>query len=214
MKESTNREKVLKKIRDAIIDKSDNPYQNIDFESSVYSTSADSLDIIFAEAFNESNGSFIYCADEKEFLNNFHYLATQKNWQNIFCFDDDLTELLELSRINFSSDYQYFNQQKVGVTTCEFLIARTGSIMVSSKQMSGRKLNFYPEKHIVIAYTSQLVADLRNALKEIRIKYTQMPSMISIITGPSSNVDIEYSKYSGSFGPKELYLFLIDNQSF
>lgn len=214
MKESTNREKVLKKIRDAIIDKSDNPYQNIDFESSVFNSNTDSLDIIFAEAFNESKGSFIYCADEKEFLNNFHYLATQKKWENIFCIDEDLIELLELSRIKFSSDIQFFNQQKIGVTKCEYLIARTGSIMVSSKQMSGRKMNFYPEKHIVVAYTSQLVSDIKNALKDIRFKYPLLPSMISIITGPSNNFDIESTKIIGSFGPKELYLFLIDDQSF
>jgi L-lactate dehydrogenase complex protein LldG len=211
MKDSTNREKVLKKIRDAIIDKSDNPFQNIDFESSVYYEINDSLDITFAEAFNEANGNFVYCSDEKEFLNNYFYIASSKKWENIFCVDDDLIELLELSKIKFSSDENNFLLQKIGITRCEFLIARSGSIMVSSKQMSGRKMNFYPDTHIVIAYTSQLVDDMKQALKQIRLKYPTLPSMISIICGPSRNIEIENTTIIGSHGPKEVYVFLIDN---
>jgi L-lactate dehydrogenase complex protein LldG len=211
MKDSTNREKVLKKIRDAIIDKSDNPFQNIDFESSVYKEIDDSLDITFAEAFNEANGNFVYCSDEKEFLNNYNYIAASKKWDNIFCIDDDLIELLNLSKIKFSSDENNFFQQKIGITRCEFLIARSGSIMVSSKQMSGRRMNFYPDIHIVIAYTSQLVDDMKQALKQIRVKYSSLPSMISIICGPSRNMEIENSNIIGSHGPKEVFVFLIDN---
>jgi len=211
MKESTNREKVLKNIRDAIIDKSENPFQNVDFETSVFHELNDSLDICFAEAFNEAYGSFIYCADEREFLNNFNYLALQKKWDKIFCIDDDLSELLSLTKIRFSSDMHSFNDQKVGITKCEYLIAKNGSIMVSSKQMSGRRMNFYPDLHIVVAYTSQLVADLKHALKLIRTKYAVLPSMISIITGPSRNLDIEYTPIIGSHGPKEVFVFLIDD---
>lgn len=211
MKESTNREKVLKKIRDAIIDKSDNPFQNIDFESSVYKKIEDSLDIVFAESFNDANGSFIYCIDEREFLNNFIYIANQRKWENLFCLDEDLQELLQLTRLKFLSDYDNFLHQKVGITNCEYLIARTGSIMVSSKQLAGRKINFYPDVYVIVAYTSQLVEDIKHALKQIRVKYPQLPSMISIITGPSKNVDIEYTPIIGSFGPKEVFVFLIDD---
>lgn len=211
MKESTNREKVLKNIRDAIIDKSDNPFQNIDFESSVFHENSDTLDITFAEAFNEVYGSFVYCTDEREFLNNFNFIASDKKWNNIYCIDDDLIDLLQLSKIKFSTDNAGFLQHKVGITKCEYLIARSGSIMVSSRQMSGRKMNFYADTHVVVAYTSQLVDDLKHALKLIRTKYPSLPSMISIICGPSKNMDIENTLIIGSHGPKEVFLFLIDD---
>ena len=40
------------------------------------------------------------------------------------------------------------------------------------------------------------------------------PSMISLITGPSRTADIEKTLVMGAHGPKELYVFLIeDNES-
>ena len=100
-----------------------------------------------------------------------------------------------------------------GITYCEYLIARLGSIMVSSKQTSGRRLNVFPENHIVIARSSQIVADLKDALKNIKEKYVgNLPSMISVITGPSRTADIEKTLVMGAHGPRELYVFLIDEE--
>ena len=48
----------------------------------------------------------------------------------------------------------------VSITTCEALIARTGSILMSSAQESGRTVSVYAPVHICIAYTSQLVYDI------------------------------------------------------
>ena len=211
MKESTTKEQVLKQIRDALIDKSDNPFPDIDFESSVYNEITESLDITFAEAFNEVSGNFVYCADESDFILNFDQIAINRKWNNIFCIDTDLLTILKNSKLSVSSAENDFLQQKVGITKCEFLIARLGSIMVSSKQMSGRRMNVYPEVHVIIAYASQLVEDLKHALKLIRNKYDTMPSMISLITGPSRTADIEKTLVMGAHGPKEIYVFLIDD---
>ena len=83
--------------------------------------------------------------------------------------------------------------------------------MVSSKQPSGRRLNVFPESHIVIAYSSQLVPDIKDALKKMQEKYhNNLPSLITVITGPSRTADIEKTLVMGAHGPKQLYLFLID----
>ena len=112
----------------------------------------------------------------------------------------------------YSSDESQFNNLRVGITGCEYLVARLGSIVVSSGQMSGRKLNVYPEIHIVIAYRSQLVPDIKHAMKALKQKYeSNLPSMISFITGPSRTADIEKTLVMGAHGPKDLYLFFIDN---
>ena len=211
MKESTTKEKVLKQIRDALINKSDNPFQDIDFESSVYNEITESLDITFAEAFNAVSGNFVYCTDENNFVSNFNHIALNNKWSNMFCIDTDLLAILKNTKLLISSVESDFLNQKVGITKCEFLIARLGSIMVSSKQMSGRRMNVYPEIHVIVAYASQLVEDLKQALKHIRLKYDTMPSMISIITGPSRTTDIEKTLVTGAHGPKELFVFLIDD---
>ena len=84
--------------------------------------------------------------------------------------------------------------------------------MVSSKQESGRRLNVFPEVHAVIAYTWQLVPDLKQALAAIKEKYSQaLPSLISVITGPSRTADIEKTLVQGAHGPKEIFVFLIDD---
>jgi L-lactate dehydrogenase complex protein LldG len=64
----------------------------------------------------------------------------------------------------------------------------------------------------VIAYTSQLVLDLKDGFKLLKEKYPEnMPSMVSNITGPSRTADIEKTLVLGAHGPKELYVFLLEN---
>ncbi len=64
--------------------------------------------------------------------------------------------------------------------------------MVSNHDAAGRRLSIYPHHHIVIARTGQLVPDLKDAFALMKSKYgTQLPSMISTITGPSRTADIE-----------------------
>jgi len=84
--------------------------------------------------------------------------------------------------------------------------------MVSSKQTAGRRLNVFPEIHIVIAYPDQFVPDLSDALKAIQLKYEgDLPSLISVITGPSRTADIEKTLIMGAHGPKNLFVFLVED---
>jgi L-lactate dehydrogenase complex protein LldG len=86
--------------------------------------------------------------------------------------------------------------------------------MVSSHQSPGRKINVYPDVHLVLGYTSQLVPGMKHALAALRKKYNHnYPSMISFITGPSRTADIEKTLVLGAHGPRELYVFLIDDQN-
>ena len=85
--------------------------------------------------------------------------------------------------------------------------------MVSSMQECGRRMFVYPPVHIVVAHASQLVPDLKHALNEIKLKYSnKMPSMISVITGPSRTADIEKTLVMGAHGPKSVYVFFIDDK--
>ena len=71
----------------------------------------------------------------------------------------------------------------------------------------------FPESHIVIANVSQVVPELRDALSGIKKKYAgNFPSQITTITGPSRTADIEKTLVMGAHGPKELYVFMVDDQ--
>jgi L-lactate dehydrogenase complex protein LldG len=209
MEESTSREKVLKKVRHALIYKTDNPFPQVDFDSPVYKPMTDTSDVNFAQEFTKVGGVFIYCEDEAEAVSTLAALNSECNWHNVYCAEPEFQYMLTQAGVPFESDEDSLQQLNVGITSCEFVIARLGSIMVSSK--NSRRLNVYPETHVVIAYVNQLVDDLKDAFAAIQAKYAgKLPSMISVITGPSRTADIEKTLVMGAHGPKELFLILVE----
>jgi len=212
MEESTSREKILKRVRDALIEKTEAPYPIIDQESSVYKELTGPLDVAFAEEFIRIAGKFVYCESEDEFIGNLKSFILEKDWGVLFCQDPELHRMLKAGGIPFEFHSDAMLEARIGITRCEFLVARLGSVVVSSRLSPGRKITVYPEIHLVLAYTSQLVPDLKQALAGIRKKYRDdFPSMISLISGPSRTADIEKTLVMGAHGPKELYVFLIDD---
>lgn len=209
---TTSREKVLKKIRSALIQKSPREMSDVDKESEIFVSSEEPLEIQFAQNFSALNGKFVFCENEKEFIENFDFIAKDHDWKNIFCLEPAIKDLLKKGNIQFSDKESDFAATDIGLTFCECVVARTGSIVITSKQASGRRLPAYANYHIVVAYTSQLVYNIKDALKFIRDKYgNQLPSMISTITGPSRTSDIEKTLVQGAHGPKEIFVFLIDD---
>jgi L-lactate dehydrogenase complex protein LldG len=209
---TTSKEKILKKIRKALIHKSQQEIGDVNTESEIFAASEESLEIQFAQHFVNVNGKFVFCENENEFLINFASIAKDNNWKNLFCLEPAIKELLKKANIPYSDQEDQFMDANIGLTFCECLIARTGSILISSKQASGRRLPIYSNYHIIVAYTSQLLLHVKDALKYIREKYNQqLPSMISTITGPSRTADIEKTLVQGAHGPKEIFVFLIDD---
>jgi L-lactate dehydrogenase complex protein LldG len=213
MKETTSREKILKKIRNALISKAENPYPSLDTESSVYHPIEDSLDITFAQEFTKVAGQFIYCENNEELKEILISLINENKWNNIACLDKNIGNILNDAGIEFSNKESSFTEMDLGITNCEFLIARLGSIMVSSKQTSGRRMHVFPPSHIIFADTSQIVPDIKHALQAMKEKYkNNLPSLITVITGPSRTADIEKTLVMGAHGPKNLFVFLLDKQ--
>jgi L-lactate dehydrogenase complex protein LldG len=99
----------------------------------------------------------------------------------------------------------------VSITGCDALVARTGSIVLSSAQQQGRTASVYAPVHICIAYTSQLVADVDNALSLLQVNHPKgLPSLISFAGGPSRTADIEKTLVTGVHGPREVFCYLIE----
>jgi L-lactate dehydrogenase complex protein LldG len=85
---------------------------------------------------------------------------------------------------------------------------------MSAAQQSGRTVSVYAPIHICIAYTNQLVYDIKDALQLLKDKYAgNIPSLITFASGPSRTADIEKTLVTGVHGPKEVYLFLVDSAS-
>ena len=207
---TTSREKLLKKIRKALLERRDNPYPNLE-EQPLYPVEEEIPEVVFAEAFSAVAGQFVFCEDEVQFIESLLTLAEERNWRKIYCWEPPLQDILKTYEYPFFETDKDFELAEVGLSLCEALIARNGSIMVSNGNAAGRRLGIYPNVHIVLAYTSQLVMDLKDGFKLLKNKYgNTLPSMISNITGPSRTADIEKTLVLGAHGPKELFVFLLD----
>jgi L-lactate dehydrogenase complex protein LldG len=186
------------------------------FSAEIFNKSSETdLSISFAENFIRAKGEFFFCENISEFESAINLLVKSRNLENIYAWEKEIEPLLIKSKIPFKKDVEDFLNANVGITTCEYLVARTGSLIVSSKSASGRRLGIYPPVHIVIAYTSQIVEDIKDGLSAIKLKYKEagLPSMVGLVTGPSRTSDIEKTLVMGAHGPKELILFLIDDTS-
>ncbi|HEY5508568.1 MAG TPA: lactate utilization protein [Paludibacter sp.] len=155
------------------------------------------------------NGVCVICDDETDLYAKLKSFVANKELSFLFCRDTYIAQQLELNQIPFSFDETHFDGMQAGITGCEFLVARTGSVLVSSASQSGRQLNVFPPIHIVLAHVSQLVNYLDEALVVVQQKYgNHLPSIVSTITGPSRTADIEKTLVLGAHGPKEFVVFL------
>lgn len=211
MQESTTREKVLKKIRSALISKTANPYPNLDFDSPVFRMNDDVPELIFAQAFREAGGQFVFCTSMLEFAEALLNLAQSKKWTRLLCLENELSHFLEQCEFPLNYDPATVTNTHASVTLCECLVARTGSILVSSAQTSGRGIPLFTPAHVVVAFPDQMVDDLKDAFNFMKTKYKDhQPSSSTFITGPSRTADIGNELVTGAQGPSEVYLFLVD----
>ena len=160
---SSSKEVILKKIREALIESTPLPFPQSEGTSSLYQPSAKELEIQFAEEFSKLQGRFAFCINFTDLCAQLTHLITEKNWTNIFCNEPVLKQALTAGAVaGFSGTT--LTDCDASITTCESLVARTGSIVLSTGSQSGRTVSVYAPVHICIAYTNQLVYDIKDAL--------------------------------------------------
>ena len=206
MSNSTAKNNILKKIRMALAHPTPLPFPKSEGPESVFQPQQQDLVVEFAEQFTKLQGKFIFCANRSELHEQFDKLRFQNQWTKLYCVEDEWRS--ELQQPQWHDDIA---SSEIAITGCEALVARTGSIVLSSSA-NRRVPSVYAPIHICIAYASQLIYDIKEALEFIRNKYpNQLPSLISFATGPSRTADIEKTLVVGVHGPKEVYCFLVDD---
>lgn len=199
---SPAKENILKKIRQALSNPVPLPFAASEGNSSLYQAPHDDLEVVFAETFTNLQGKFAFCMDAAHLQHQLQELIVQKGWKNIYCRD------AAFSTWGNTHDLAGCD---ASLTGCEYLVARTGSIVLSAAQEGGRTVSVYAPVHICIAYTHQLVFDIKDALVALKDKYgDNIPSLFTFATGPSRTADIEKTLVTGVHGPKEVYLFLVE----
>lgn len=210
MKVSPAKENILKRVRNALSQPVQLPFPHAEGNNSVFETAHDGLEMKFAEEFSKLQGKFIFCSSREELADNLQSLVENKEWKHIHCKTPAMEKLLQ----PFNPAYLNvgdMTEMDAAITDCEMLVARTGSIVMSAAQPSGRALPVFAPVHLVVAFTHQLVFDVKDGIQRLKEKYQgNLPSMISFATGPSRTADIEKTLVVGVHGPKEVYVFLLD----
>ncbi|TAG10703.1 MAG: lactate utilization protein B/C [Sphingobacteriia bacterium] len=208
---SESRQNILKKISEALTKKVAKPFSEPAAGTELFQPSVKELELEFVENFTGLLGKFSFCANETELVQQLQELLAVRKWTNIYCRETEI--ISNLADLQFTPNYtDNLPECDVAITGCEYLIARTGSMMLSSGSESGRTVSVYAPVHICIAKTSQLIYDIDEALYLVREKYgAELPSVISLATGPSRTADIEKTLVVGVHGPKEVYCFLVDD---
>jgi L-lactate dehydrogenase complex protein LldG len=200
---TTAKENILKRVRQALSNPVPLPFPGSEGGASLYTEPTEELEVLFAQEFTKLQGKFAFCVNEEDLAGQLQQLITEKQWSKIYCSEDKwnaaFSNTLNLATCDAS------------ITSCESLVARTGTIVLTAATQSGRTVSVYAPIHICIAYTSQLVFDVKDALSNIKEKYAgNVPSLITFATGPSRTADIEKTLVTGVHGPKEVYCFLVE----
>lgn len=208
MKVSSSKEKILKKIREALSNPVPLPFPKSEGSMGIFPPPDKELEVLFAEEFTKLTGKFAFCMNEEDARNQLQLLISQRKWSKVYAKEN---ELLSFFPPSLQSDD--LHNCEAAITFCHYLIARTGSMVLSSAQQNGRTTSVYAPVHICIAYTDQVVFDTRDALKLMKESYgNKLPSSLTFAAGPSRTADIEKTLVIGIHGPKEVYVFLIDRQ--
>ena len=172
------------------------------------------LVVAFAESFQRVGGEFYYCETLPHLAAQLDGFRQRQQVGAPYVWEPQLQALFYRAGVAFKADESNFiAQADLGLTTCEALVARTGSILVSAATASGRRLSIYPDQHLVLARPSQVVAEIGEALGMMQAKHGRhLPSMVSLTTGPSRTADIEKTLVLGAHGPRRLVLFLLEEE--
>jgi len=95
-----------------------------------------------------------------------------------------------------------------GVTTAQWGIAETGTLVLESARERSRLLSLVPPIHVALLSTRCICESLGNALDRVRQAASHA---ITFITGPSRTSDIELTLVVGVHGPQTVHVLLLED---
>ena len=84
---ATAKENILKKIRQALTEKTPEPFSEIPVTQPVFHPGEGEMDVLFAENFTKLQGNFSFCLSILEMTQQLIVLAINKKWNKWYCND-------------------------------------------------------------------------------------------------------------------------------
>jgi len=96
-------------------------------------------------------------------------------------------------------------QCDLGITEADYLLPETGTIVLHSSAEMPRVVSLVPRMHLAIVHPGMLRPDMHQVFTEGKGN-----NYLVFITGPSRTADIELTTTLGVHGPKELYVWMLE----
>ena len=96
-------------------------------------------------------------------------------------------------------------QCELGITEADYLLPETGTLVLCSSTEKTRTVSLLPRVHLAIVRPEMLRADMHQVFSEAKDS-----NYLVFITGPSRTADIELTVTLGVHGPKNLYVWMMD----
>ena len=213
-RDCTNKEQILAKVRSAILEKDEKHFFNINLQDDTWIPfkEEDGNEFTFIERFKENGGIFMYFESMEHFKEAMQQFAVENNWSPILTTSPEIKEIFSDSDIAFSDDYKDPERKKnVSLIPCEYMIAQTGSIVVSDTCAGSRAAYSFTDTLLIMARPSQFVSKLKDIFPLLKEKYhDNMPTGMSIISGASQSTAIDNTLVIGAIGCKQVALFLVE----
>ena len=163
----------------------------------------------FVQNFIKNGGKFLYSENENEVNKNITLIIEENSWKksNLISLDKNISKRFRLDYY-FSQDWK--DETICLISTCEYLIADDGSILISSNQVAEKKLDELPGDIIILAKTDQLINNISEGLSGIKNNSKSIPSNITNLKHFKDCNDKDFLSYGSS--SKNLYLILLENQ--
>lgn len=211
---TTNKEQILAKLRNAVMEKPEAMFEDIDLQSDTWNPikEEDGNAITFVQNFKDMGGIFIYLENESELGECLRQLAPQNDWEPLWCPSAELQATLEKHNLSFCAEPDTSKKKLVSIIPCDCLIAQTGSIVVTDGKAGSRKAYTDCDVLLVVAHTDQIVGSLKEALHQLKESLgTQAVTQAVVLTGLTQTFDIEQETVKGVFGARQIAVFLVDD---
>jgi L-lactate utilization protein LutC len=103
-------------------------------------------------------------------------------------------------------------ETRIGITSADFAIAETGSVVLLSGHEHHRLVSLLPFINVCLLDARKIVATLSELFSRLEPQHCgreSLPQAMTVITGPSRTADIEHTLTIGVHGPNELDVLIM-----
>lgn len=202
MNESKTRDKILKRIRQALLDKAPDPFPDINFTSKIEEYDEQEFpELLFAENLIAAGGHFTYCENDSELKSFLKHVVMQLNAGSIVCSHPNLkTFAEELSFVQANPSAT----PDISLSSCFCVTAFPPSVILSSSSFFHNAAN-----HIIVASAHDAVHDLKSGLSKIKDAVRNgSENSFEIISFAENGND----ENTGIFPARDFFIAIIDRK--